>query len=617
MAGTRWASEGVKNSLIFRAYQLLEKRDKRRTFQIVLVQIFLAILDLIGVGIVGILGALTISGASSQGPGNRVSAVLRTLNLESYSIQKQAMFLGLAGAIALLGKTLLSMYTLKRLTVYLSRRSARLSTELISKVFGFSYLRLRAQSVMAWRYQLTYAVDIVSVGILTAAVLMASDAILLFILGIGLFLIEPQIALGTLILFSSSALIVYRMQHNRMLLLGSQNARVNVETDETLHLMIDSYRDLFVRSALGTYVDQMRTLRMQAANLNAERTFMPYVGKFTLEMTTIGGFLLVAGSQFYFNEVGRAVANIAVFFVASARISPAALRIQQGFLMIKGNRGTAEGALKLILEVANSGLEGPVSPKLLTNSFNRKLSPSAVSYRNVEFSYPNNEYFSIQNLDFEILPGSSVGLIGPSGSGKSTIADLSLGIIRPLSGSVLIDGVLPEQLHLDVPGKIAYVPQKVIIANQSLKKNLSIGLGENCFDDADYWWALEQAQLADFVKSLPDGLESLLGVGGIDLSGGQSQRMGLARALMTRPSLLVLDEATSSLDGKTEFLVTEALRNLRGSLTLIVIAHRLSTIKDMDQVLYLKDGKLVAQNTFQNLIQKFPDLAEQADLMRI
>lgn len=607
--------EWRSKSIIFSAFRLLDKRDKYRTFQVILIQIGLSMLDLVGVGIIGALGALTISSATSKGPGDRVTFLLEKLGLLESTIQQQALILGSTAAFLLVTKTIISMILLKRTNLYLARRGARLSADLIDSVLRFPMLRLRQQSLMNWQYQLTLAVDVISVGIITTTILMISDLTLLVVLGIGLFYIEPSIALGALFLFAGSALIVYRRQHQQSLTIGSRIASISVQTNESLQLVFDSYRDLFVRSSLQSYSRRIRKLRMESADLNALRSYMPYVGKYTLEITMVIGFLFIASTQFALNEVSRAVANIAIFFVASARISPAVLRIQQSFLLMRTNRGQAESALKLIDEVRQTRLSEvgfSLRPEI---SFVHEMLD--LNIEDVDFAYPNNVAFQIKEISFKVLSGESVAIIGSSGSGKSTIVDLILGLIEPDSGKLTINGEKPADIHRKSPGSISFVPQRVVVANKSIRENLAIGFEEIDIPENLFWEALSKAQLDEFVRQLPSKLDTKIGAGGIELSGGQVQRLGLARALLTRPSLLVLDEATSALDGKTEFLVTEALESLKGALSLVVIAHRLSTISKFDKIIYMREGSLVDQGNFAYLIEKYPDLAEQAELMKL
>jgi len=206
-------------------------------------------------------------------------------------------------------------------------------------------------------------------------------------------------------------------------------------------------------------------------------------------------------------------------------------------------------------------------------------------------------------------------LVGPTGAGKTSAADVLLGVLNPDSGSVTISGVSPAEAVLKWPGAISYVPQDVVIANGTIKQNVCLGFNPDLVPESYVWDALAAAQLVEFVRSLPNGLNSEVGERGTKISGGQRQRLGIARALFTQPKLLVLDEATSALDGETEAAITSAIQNLKGKVTVIVIAHRLSTVRDADNVVYLDKGKVVSQGTFDQVRAVVPDFDRQAKLM--
>ena len=222
----------------------------------------------------------------------------------------------------------------------------------------------------------------------------------------------------------------------------------------------------------------------------------------------------------------------------------------------------------------------------------------------VDFRYDRDQSASvIQGLDAAIPAGSMVAIIGPTGAGKSTVADLLLGLIVPTAGEILIDGqplsgsVLASWRH-----SVAYVPQDNFLFNDTIRANLS--WGESVARDADFHWALTAAAASDFIAALPHGLDTKVGERGLRLSGGERQRLGLARALLRRPTFLVLDEATSALDAQTERAVHSAIENLHGSMTIVVIAHRLTTVRNADQILVLEGGRLVQKGTWDKLAQE-------------
>jgi len=208
------------------------------------------------------------------------------------------------------------------------------------------------------------------------------------------------------------------------------------------------------------------------------------------------------------------------------------------------------------------------------------------------FRYPGTEIFALQDISLSISKGSSVGFIGGSGAGKSTLVDILLGLLFPVSGAVTVDGVNIQSNLRGWQDRIGYVPQSIFLTDDTLRRNVAFGLPESQIDDSAVWRALEYAQLDEFVRELPQRLETVVGERGVRLSGGQRQRIGIARALYHDPNVLVLDEATSSLDTTTESGVMEAVRSLHGQKTILIVAHRLSTVAHCDHVFRLGNGKL-------------------------
>lgn len=216
-----------------------------------------------------------------------------------------------------------------------------------------------------------------------------------------------------------------------------------------------------------------------------------------------------------------------------------------------------------------------------------------IEIKNICFKYPGGEKEILENVSLKIPPNKSVALIGPSGAGKSTLADVILGILIPQDGRVEVSGrdihENPEAWHEN----IGYIPQMIYLMNDSVRNNVAFGIQEKEIREDKVWEALREAQMEEFVKSLPEGLDTQIGDSGLKLSGGQRQRLGIARALYTEPRLLILDEATSALDNETETAVMEAIDSLHGSRTMIIIAHRLTTIRNCDVIYEVKDKKVV------------------------
>ena len=606
----------VRSSLVDSTFgkslKILDKADRIKILAVIAIQCFLAVLDLIGVAIVGILGALAVSGVQGQKPGDRVSFVLRLIHVSNNSLQFQFTSLGILACLLLVGKTALSVIFSRKILFFLSRRGAELSGKLVSQLLRQSLLVVQSKSQQTIVNSLTSGVSVVMLGIIGATVSIISDGILLILLSAGLFIVDPTVATFTMVGFALIGFGLYKLLHKRTRSLGEESTVLNIQSFEQVVEVLSSYREAVVRNRRGFYARQIYETRRSLADINAEIAFIPSISKYVIESSVVFGTLLLGAAQFALQDARHAVGILAVFMAASARIAPAVLRVQTALLQIKGSIGTASGTLGLIEEIGLA--EVPVKEsqdELFTYpGFN-----SDIQIKALEFSYPETGKKVIAGIDLWVPGGKSVAIVGTSGAGKTTLVDLVLGVLTPDAGSIVISGLTPSEVTKKWPGAVSYVPQDVLVINSTIKENVVLGYSSKSVNDADVWEALRIAQLDEFVKSLPDSLDSYVGERGTMLSGGQRQRLGIARAMFTKPKLLVMDEATSSLDGKTESELSDAISLLQGQVTVILIAHRLSTIRNVDKAIYLDEGKIVAQGTFQELRLAVPDFDKQAKLM--
>jgi ATP-binding cassette, subfamily B, bacterial PglK len=236
-----------------------------------------------------------------------------------------------------------------------------------------------------------------------------------------------------------------------------------------------------------------------------------------------------------------------------------------------------------------------------------------LALRDVTFSYVPGVPV-LDHVTFDIDQGEAIGLVGGSGAGKSTLVDLLLGVQEADSGEVLVDGWPIHSVRRQWQSMVGYVPQSIVLFDATVRANVAFGVAEADVDDERVWQVLELAQLTDVVHQLPSQLDGMIGEGGVQLSGGQRQRLGVARALYHEPRILMFDEATSALDNETEFKLTEVLESFRGKLTTVTIAHRLSTVRRCDRLLYLEQGKLVANGTFSDLDRTIPGFTRMVEL---
>ena len=602
----------LKTSVVARSFRILSASDRKKVFAVIAIQISFGLLDLVGVALVGILGALAITGVQAKGPGNRVAAVLQLLHLENHSLQSQATTVGLIAAGLLISKTIFSVIFVRKTVLFLSRRSAGISANLISRVLAQPLIQVQSRSMQQTLYAVTSGVDSIAMGVLNTVVLIISDTSLLVILAFGLFVVDPVVAVSTFFVFSGIAYLLYRLMQLRAVRLGEAQRVISIESSEKILEVLNSYREIVVRNRRSFYARELGRLRYKLADIIAERAFMPNISKYVIEVTVVLGSLAIAALQFAVNDASHAVAVLSVFMAASTRISPAILRLQQGAINIKSSVGSAGPTLDLIeeLEELEAGSE-----KVDELDFEHAGFTGEIHLDDVTLTYPTKNSPAVRNISLRINSGEVVSFVGPSGAGKTTIIDIILGVLAPDSGRVQIQGNAPLDSIRLWPGAIGYVPQDVMISNGTIRQNVCLGYLSSDVSEESIWRALEVAQLADFVRNLPQGLETPVGDRGTKLSGGQRQRLGIARAMFTRPKLLVLDEATSALDGSTEASISEAVHNLKGGVTIVMIAHRLSTVKESDAIHYLDDGNLIMSGSFEELRRNIPEFDKQAQLM--
>ncbi len=602
-----WNQSTIKRSL-----QILPKTDQRKIIAIAIIQVFLSMMDLIGVLLIGFLGTLSVTGLQSQQPGNKVRSILEIFGIQDFSFQTQASVLGILAVLILVGRTLLSIIFTRRILYFLSQRGAKISAELISRLLAQPLLKIQKRTSQEILFAVTTGVGTITLQVLATSVVLISDVALLIIMAVGLFLVNPITAVSTVSIFSIIAYFLYKFMHVNAGSLGEVSTKLNVESNERIIEVFGSYRELVVRNRRDFYSKEIGKLRYRLANTSAEMAFMPYVSKYVIETAVIVGALFIGGIAFLLQDAQNAVATLAIFMAAGTRIAPAVLRIQQSLIQIRGSIGQSIPTLELIEELGSAHSVEDSEDDI--NTTHEGFSPN-VTLENVSLTYPGNQSASIKNVSLQIDAGSFVAIVGPSGAGKTSLIDLILGVLEQDSGQIRISELHPQSTVRKWPGAVAYVPQDVILTSGTVRENIALGYPVNLATDEIVKRAVSFASLDDFILSLPDGLDTKVGERGAKLSGGQRQRVGIARAILTMPKLLVLDEATSALDGETEHAISQGLDKLRGDVTIIIAAHRLSTIMNADSVIYMKDGVVVDVGNFEELRLRVPDFNSQAKLM--
>jgi ABC-type multidrug transport system fused ATPase/permease subunit len=604
----------LSKSNLRKAFYLLEARDRKKLIGITIIQIAISLLDLLGVLFLGLVGAIAVSGLQGALPGSGVLRILEILNLSDFVFQKQVAALGALAVLFLVGRTIISVFLTRKVMFFLSRRGAVISSNIISKLLNTSLTSIQSRSTQEVLYATTRGVDLIVLQVLAMTSILISDISLLFVLSVGLLLVDPVTALMTLLMFSFVGAYLYHHMRMKAVYLGASNSKLTITSSERIVEVINSFRELLVRGRREHYATQIASLRLQLSEASAESAFMPFISKYVIESVVIVGGVFIGTFQFLVSDATQAITTLTIFMAAGTRIAPSVLRVQQSLIQIKSSLSAAQPTLNLVDELDQVHISHLELGKIDFEHHN--FSPKII-LNGLSMSYPGNAKKILQDIHLEIDPGSLVAIVGPSGSGKTSLIDVLLGVIPFDQGSIEISGLTPSEVVKEWPGAIAYVPQEVSITSGTLRENIALGFPSELATNELLNDIVKTSLLGDLISSLPDGLDSYLGERGARVSGGEKQRIGIARALFTNPKLIVLDEATSALDGESEDKISLALQSLRGSKTLILVAHRLSTVRNADLVIYLDHGRILAIGTFEDVRQSVPDFDHQANLMGI
>lgn len=380
----------------------------------------------------------------------------------------------------------------------------------------------------------------------------------------------------------------------------------NQKTQENVH----NIKEIKILSAEDYFYTQHAISLQKLTNITSENNFYMLVPQYAIEIFVVLALLLLGGIVSLQNiyQTSWIIASYAVIAAAIFRIAPALNRIQTALNSINTSRDFTK---TMILECKKIDFDFVEEKSITKIDFK-----NSIQLKNVSFVYKKAPV--IKNLNLELKKGEFIGIIGLSGAGKSTLADIIMGLLPIEDGEILMDGVGLSKNNFSALRKlIGYVPQQINILDGSFKRNIAYGLAEDKINDDKVINALKKAQLYDFVQEFEDGINANVIVGSAGMSQGQKQRLAIARVLYRDPEILILDEATSSLDIETEHGITQVLNSFKGEKTIIAIAHRLSTLKSCDKLVYLKNGEIIDTGTFEELSTKHPDFQKLIKLSQI
>ena len=421
-------------------------------------------------------------------------------------------------------------------------------------------------------------------GAMEAFMMIATESlVLLGILALMCF-VEPVGAFGVTGIFGLASWGFYRFTKKHINRWGKEYQHHEGLKIQYLQEGLGAVKDIKLLGREKEFIDRYQVSSLGSALNSKKDALVRSFPRFGLELLAATGITLIVFLMITQNRtMDSLVATLGLFAAATFRIMPSVNRLLSATQNVRFKWPAVNNLHKEFCLVEEKPLKG-YSPLPFKE---------ALVLENISFQYPSAEALVLNKISLSIRQGESVGFIGSTGAGKSTLVDIILGLLVPVSGVVKVDGVDIQTNPRGWQDRIGYVPQAIFLTDDTIRRNVAFGLSDDQVKDTVVWSSLRSAQLEQFVKGLPEGLDTQIGEGGVRLSGGQRQRVGIARALYHNPSVLVLDEATSSLDITTEGEFIDAVRALKGDKTLIIVTHRLTTVEHCDYLFRFENGKIV------------------------
>ncbi len=498
---------------------------------------------------------------------------------------------------------LLTVYFIKNLFLaflvwlqmsFSSNIGARLSKNLYSIYLRQPYkYHLKHNSAILLRN--IYTEVNVFTGALNSFLVLLSESFVLIALCLMLFIVEPLSASAVVVILGLSVAGFYRFTRNQIASWGV--GRQHHEGYRIQHAQqgLGGVKDSILLGREKDFINEYSIHNDKSFRIARNISTLKQMPRLALEVLAVGGIVIVF---LVMMAQGRPISSIlpvlAFFAVTAFRLMPSANRIL-GAVQDVHYHLPVINVLHKDINLSTSNNQINIKPSF---SFDNSIEISKIAYK-----YDNSDEPVIKDMSFKVKFGHSIGFIGPSGSGKSTLVDILLGLLKPTRGQINVDGVDIKNNLRGWQNKIGYVPQSIYLTDDTLRRNVAFGLSNENINEDSIKRAIKAAQLEDFIKELPDGLDTVVGEHGVRLSGGQRQRIGIARALYHDPTLLVLDEATSSLDIETEVEVMKAIEALHGKKTIFIVAHRLSTVENCDYIYKLEKGLVVDEGTSKQILK--------------
>lgn len=585
----------------FSRFFFILKSNKKQLFFIVALSLLASFLETIGIGLIGPFIALATN-LNLINQNFWLNLVYSHFNFSS-DVQFVSLF-GLVIVVLLYAKSFLSFNVNKYIFEFGFRKQAHLRCLLMQSYLKAPYtFHLNKNTALLIQNVITETQNFANEILMPILFTMSNVTV---VLGLGALIAQTNfIATSTIFIMLLLVSSISYTFKDKLARWGKEGYEASTDMMRIINHGLGGFKETRVIGCESYFENQMVQQADKFKTAAASKNAFSLLPRYTLEplmVTFLVGFTI---TYLFSNQSSeRLVGTLGVFGMASVRLIPAASNVIQSFGRLRHGSHTINQLYFDLKEINQIGENNSGQPSSTIGDRTNTPIPfeSEIVIDRLSYRYPGSSEITLQDLSMVIRKGESIGLIGKSGAGKTTLVDVILGLLTPENGEIRVDGVSVANNLRSWQNMIGYIPQSIFLIDDTIDRNIAFGVPDEQIDQEKLHKAIQAAQLTELIEELPDGMETILGERGVRLSGGQRQRVGIARALYHEREILVLDEATAALDNETESFITEAIKSLSGTKTIIIIAHRLSTIAHCDRIYVLEKGQVVKSGSYQQVV---------------
>lgn len=590
-----------------RSLELLDSSNRRRIYLLLALTLLSAAVEVVGIGSVApFIAVLTDPGVMLSNP------YLNLLSTHLEITEPKTFLLVLAGLVIGISLTRngLFLFHQRMNAKYLALFKQHISSQLLRTYLSQPYTFFLTNSTVELQRNVIEETSNVVDGVLQPIITGITKLIMCVAIVGFLVYLRPIVAVVTLAVLGGFYATIYFFVHLRLQALGTLRRGYRSSRFKLTNEGLNGIKPLILSGQRNTYADAFAKVSRLNALADAKGQIISAVPRYGIESIALVGLIVFAVLEFNMSD-GQAnnLPLMTLYLLAGYRLLPALQALYGSVSRIKFDSASLSSVHDHLFSLRG---QEDRPDEITVSGFS-----GAVELKDVSYSYPETSRPAVSSVNLNIAANSSIALVGRSGSGKSTLVDLLLGLIQPQQGEVLVDGIALKSVQSQWQQQIGYVPQQIYLADDSVAQNIAFGVDPEAIDHDAVIRAAKIADIHDHViNELADGFDTIIGERGVKLSGGQCQRIGIARALYLDPSVLILDEATSALDRTTESVIMEAIQRLSDDITIILIAHRITTVEACDQIYVLSEGCIVDQGNYPYLVSEsaaFRELAEAQD----